>query len=265
MTDEAGVPVPSGDAARVPQLTAEQFARLTAYGVAQEVRSADVVFRPGDPAYDLVVIEAGWIEIVSPPSRDEPEAVVAAYGPGGFLGELNLLTGQTAYLTARVTEAGRIYRISHERFRHLMAEDSEISDVLLRTFLARRDRLRGSPAARGIEIVGSGISADALALRTYAARQRLPHLWLDADSVAGRALMRLAPLAAADLPAVVTPDRVLRQASPAQLAAVLGLAYRPAAARSWTSRSSVPARRAWPRPSLVRRRAWTPSCLTPPG
>ena len=231
MTDEPGAPVPPGDAAEVPQLTAEQFARLAAYGVAQEVRSQDIVFRPGDPAYDLIVIEAGWIEIVSPASRDEPEAVVAAYGPGGFLGELNLLTGQTAYLTARVTQAGRIYRISHERFRQLMAEDPEISDVLLRTFLARRDRLRDSPAARGIEIVGSGISADALALRTYAARQRLPHLWLDADSAAGRALMRLAPLAAAGLPAVVTPDRVLRQASPAQLAAALGLSYRPTAGK----------------------------------
>lgn len=132
MTDEPGAPVPSGDAAEVPQLTAEQFARLAAYGVAQEVRSQDIVFRPGDPAYDLIVIESGWIEIVSPPGRDEPEAVVAAYGPGGFLGELNLLTGHTAYLTARVTEAGRICRISHERFRQLMAEDPEISDVLLR-------------------------------------------------------------------------------------------------------------------------------------
>jgi thioredoxin reductase (NADPH) len=229
MTDDADAAVLPGDGAQVPQLTTEQFARLTAYGVAQEVRRQDVVFRPGDPAYDLIVIESGWIEIVSPPSRDEPEAVVAAYGPGGFLGELNLLTGETAYLTARVTEAGRIYRISHERFRQLMADDPEISDVLLRTFLARRDRLRDSPAARGIEIVGSGISADALALRTYAARQRLPHLWLDAESATGRALMRLAPLAAADLPAVVTPDRVLRRATPAQLAAELGLSYQVAA------------------------------------
>jgi thioredoxin reductase (NADPH) len=212
--------------AGAPHLTEDQFARLTAYGVAQEVRSRDVVFRPGDPAYDLIVIEAGWIEIVSPPTGEEPEAVVAMYGPGGFLGELNLLTGQTAYLTARVTEAGRIHRISHERFRQLMADDPEISDVLLRTFLARRDLLRDSPAARGIEIVGSGISAAALALRTYAARQRLPHLWLDADSVAGRAVMRLAPLAAAELPAVVTPDRVLRRASPADLADALGLSYR---------------------------------------
>ena len=103
-----------------------------------------MVFRPGDRAYDLIVIEAGWIEIVSPPSGDEPEAVVAAYGPGGFLGELNLLTGQTAYLTARVTVAGRIHRISHERFRRLMADDPEISDVLLRTFIGA---VTGSAAA----------------------------------------------------------------------------------------------------------------------
>jgi thioredoxin reductase (NADPH) len=221
----------TGESGNAPQLSGDQFARLTAYGVAQDVRIRDVVFRPGDASYDLIAIETGWIEIVSPAARDEPEAVVATYGPGGFLGELNLLTGQTAYLTARVTEAGRIHRISHESFRRLMADDPEISDVLLRTFLARRDLLRDSQAARGIEIVGSGLSAAALALRTYAARQRLPHLWLDADSMAGQALMRLTPLAAADLPAVVTPQRVLRRATPGQLAEVLGLSYHSAAGK----------------------------------
>jgi thioredoxin reductase (NADPH) len=222
----AGIPGRSFHRDESPQLSADQFARLASYGVAQEVRIRDVVFRPGDSSYDLIVIESGWIEIVSPSTPSEPEEVVADYGPGGFLGELNLLTGQTAYLTARVTEAGRIHRIAPERFRRLMADDPEISDVLLRTFLARRDLLRDSPAAHGIEIVGNGNSADALALRTYAARQRLPHLWLDADSVAGRALMRLTPLAVADLPAVVTSDQVLRRASPGQLADTLGLSYR---------------------------------------
>jgi thioredoxin reductase (NADPH) len=129
----------TGETGDAPRLNEDQFARLAAYGVTQDVRIRDIVFRPGDPSYDLIVIETGWIEIVSPAARGEPEAVVATYGPGGFLGELNLLTGQTAYLTARVTEAGRIRRISHESFRRLMADDPEISEVLLRTFLARRD------------------------------------------------------------------------------------------------------------------------------
>ena len=78
----------TGESGDAPQLSGDQFARLTAYGVAQDVRIRDVVFRPGDPSYDLIAIETGWIEIVSPAARDEAEAVVATYGPGGFLGEL---------------------------------------------------------------------------------------------------------------------------------------------------------------------------------
>ena len=31
--------------------------------------------------------------------------------PGGFLGELSLVTGQRPYLTARITESGRVLRI----------------------------------------------------------------------------------------------------------------------------------------------------------
>ena len=172
------------------------------------------------------MIESGRIEIVSPASRDDPEAVVAVYEGGGFLGELNFLTGQTAYLIGRVADAGRIHRISREQFRRVLAEDPEVSDILVRTFLARRDLLRGGPAARGIAILGSASSSESLALRTFAARQRLPHLWLDADSAAGRALIDSAHLLTSDLPAVFTPHDVLRGATPGEMAQLLGLAYR---------------------------------------
>jgi thioredoxin reductase (NADPH) len=139
---------------------------------------------------------------------------------------LNLLTGQAAYLTARVVEPGRIYRISPAQFRRVMADDPEVSDVLLQTFLTRRDMLRSGAGARGIEILGSGDSAASLALRTYAARQRLPHLWLDFDSPTGRLAAESVSLTAADLPSVITPGVVLRRATPTDLAQLLGLTYR---------------------------------------
>ncbi|CAN5584556.1 FAD-dependent oxidoreductase [soil metagenome] len=208
------------------QLTEGQLARLTAYGVPQFVDVGDIVFRPGDADYDLVVIESGWIEIVTPATADEPEATVARYGPRGFLGELNFLTGQTAYLTARVTEAGRIHRLTRSRFRDMMADDPELSDILLRTFLARRDLLRSNAAARGLVIVGSATSAESLALRTFAARQRLPHQWIDVDSPAGQSLIATAHLSPSDLPAVITPNKQLPQATPGVLADHLGLSYR---------------------------------------
>ena len=199
---------------------------MTAYGVAQPVEVGDIVVRPGDVDYDLMLVESGWIEILSPAIGDEPESVVARYGSGMFLGELNFLTGQTAYLMARVSEAGRIHRISRGRFRRLMATEPDLSDILLRTFLARRDLLREGPAARAIAIVGSELSAESLALRTFAARQRLAYLWLDADSAAGQGLARSAQITAADLPAVIIPNKVLRCATTGQMAQALGLAYR---------------------------------------
>jgi thioredoxin reductase (NADPH) len=224
--DPTGVSPWAGSAPALPQLSGAQFDRMTAYGVQQPVQVGDIVFRPNDVDYDLILIESGWIEIISPGTGEEPESVVARYGPGGFLGELNFLTGQTAYLMARVTEAGRIHRITRAQFRRLMADEPDLSDILLRTFLARRDLLRDGPAARAIVIVGSELSAESLTVRTFAARQRLAHLWLDADSAAGRALAESAQITAADLPAVITGHQVLRRATTGQMAQVLGLAYR---------------------------------------
>jgi thioredoxin reductase (NADPH) len=203
-----------------------QLARLRAFGAPQTVAAGDVLYGPGDASYDLIVTEDAAVEIVQPATRDAPEEALVRFGPGSFLGELNMLTGQAVYLIARVVDAGRVHRIAPERFRQLMAEDSELSDLLLQAFLARREVLRGNGASRGLELVGSAIDPASLALRTYAARRRLPHLWFDADSAAGPALREAESLTGADLPAALMPDRVLRRATPGELAEALGLAYR---------------------------------------
>ena len=217
--------LPTAAAEAFPTLTTEQLVRLRSYGTPQDVAVGDTVFQAGDKSIDLVVIDEGTVDIVRPPTHERPEEIVASHGAGRFLGELTLLTGQVAYLTARVVEAGHIHRISPQRFRQLMDEDPELSDLLLRAFLARRMFLRAGAAAQAIEIVGSSLSAGTLALRTYAARQLLPHVWLDSDDTAGQALMTAAGLTAADLPTVLTPDTVLRRVTPGRLAEVLGLSY----------------------------------------
>ena len=209
-----------------PHLSDAELARLRSYGTPHTVVAGEVLYGPGDPTYDLILSEEATVEIVQPATRDAPEESLVRFGPGDFLGELNMLTGQAVYLIARVVEGGRVHRIAPARFRQLMAEDPELSDVLLETFRARRDVLRENGASRGLEIVGSAMDTASLALRTYAARRRLPHLWFDADSTAGQALMEAAALTNADLPAALMPDRVLRRATPGELAQTLGLSYR---------------------------------------
>jgi thioredoxin reductase (NADPH) len=202
------------DPVAFPKLSDAQLTRLRAYGTPQTVDAGDVLYGPGDATYDLIVTDDATVEIVQPATGDVPTESLVRFGPGSFLGELNLLTGQAVYLIARVTEAGHVHRIAPARFRQLMAEDPELSDILLEAFRARREILRQSGASRGLELVGSAMDSASLALRTYAARRRLPHLWFDADSVAGQALMKTTSLQNEDLPAVVMPDRILRRATP---------------------------------------------------
>jgi thioredoxin reductase (NADPH) len=216
---------PTADEEAFPTLTPEQLVRLRSYGTPQDVAVGDTVFQAGDRSIDLVVVDEGTVDIVRPRTHQRPEEVVASHGAGRFLGELAMLTGQVAYLTARVVEAGHIHRVSPDRFRQLMESDPELSDLMLRAFFARRMFLRAGAAAQAVEIVGSSLSAATLALRTYAARQMLPHVWLDSDDRAGQALMSASGLSTADLPAVLTPDAVLRGVTPGRLAEILGLSY----------------------------------------
>jgi thioredoxin reductase (NADPH) len=210
----------------LPRLSDVQFRRVIAYAVAERVPAGVVVFAPGDVDYGLIVVESGLMDILSPERHDASESIVEQYGPGDFSGELNSLTGQAAVVLARMREEGVIHRITREQFRRLMAAEPDLSDLFLRTFLARRDVMRNGPLARGIAILGSAMSAECLTLQTFAARQRLAHLWFDSDSAAGLALAESAQLTLADLPAVFTPQRILRHATPRELSEVLGLHYR---------------------------------------
>ncbi|MCW3050621.1 MAG: cyclic nucleotide-regulated FAD-dependent pyridine nucleotide-disulfide oxidoreductase [Solirubrobacterales bacterium] len=211
-----------------PELSDGQLARLRAYGTPDELEAGEAAFAAGDPTYDLIVIEQGAIEVVRAATLNAPEASVVTFGPGAFVGELGILTGQYTYLTARVVERALVHRISPPQLRRLMAEDPELSDLLLRAFLARRRRLSAGPAARVLQIIGSELDSEALALRTYAGRRVLPHVWLDTDFLEGGSLMRAAGLRTEDLPAVIAPERTLLRATPGILAEYLGLSYRPA-------------------------------------
>ena len=214
------------DETAFPVLTEDQLERLRAMTETQEVAAGEYLYRAGDGDYDFFVVSSGQVQIVREEGHGLPEAVILEAEPGQFLGELNLLTGQVAYLSARASTASRLYHMSRATFRRLMADDVEISDVILSAFMARRELLRQGPGAKSVEIVGEEMSAPTLALRNWAARLRLPHVWVDAESEEGHTLLRRLNAPVEDLPVVVTPTDVLRRATTGQLAEELGLVYR---------------------------------------
>ncbi len=210
----------------------DQLARLRTYGTPAQVQVGELLFEAGQTGYDFVVLVSAAVETVREASAEHGEAVLARHGRGRFLGELNLLTGQAAYLSARVVEAGAILRINPARFRDLMDRDTELSDLILRALLARRQRLRTGEAARSIELIGSAFSAEAMALRTWLARLQVPHAFTDTDTAEGAALATALGFNVDDLPVFVTPKKTLRRATAALASQELGLAYSPAAGAS---------------------------------
>lgn len=207
-----------------PTLTDAQWDRLVAAGTPEDVEPGDYVFRTGETGYDLVVIESGEVEVVRDALRWVGEAIITTMGPRTFAGELGLLNGQSAFLSARVTQAGRVHRITRAKLRELMSEDDELCDLILHALWARRESLRKGPAAMTLKIVGTTASNDFLALRRFAERLDLVHKAValpagDLDALGTH------EITAADLPVAYIQGEPLLRATPGLVAEQLGLSY----------------------------------------
>jgi thioredoxin reductase (NADPH) len=225
------VPLPASDAGLAetpdthggyPRLSDEQIATLSAHGERRRARAGEVLFHEGDERYDFYVVLEGRVAILQGSDQIEDEALIAVHGPHRFLGELSLLTGQAAFFSAVAIEPSELLVVPVERLRHLVTQDTALGDLILRAYLIRRELLIGLGV--GFRIVGSHFSPDARRLREFAARNRLPHRWIDVeDDPAAEALLRSLGIAPEDTPVVIWGREVLRNPTNADLARRIGL------------------------------------------
>jgi thioredoxin reductase (NADPH) len=213
------------DAIAFAVLSEPQLAEIAAFGSEREMKAGETLFEGGDASYDLFVVIAGHAEVVRP-YGDERE-VIASYGPGGFAGELNLLTGQRRYLSCRVTEDGRVLVVGEHEFRRLMSVSPGLADTIFNALLARREILRLGAGSEAIRIVGSRFSPPAMRLRSFAEHSRIAYAWIDVDDAEDpERLLAGMGLAATDLPAVISPTETMHRATPELFAERLGLTFR---------------------------------------
>ena len=204
-----------------PQLSGADLAALGRLGVRRAVAAGEYLYREGDASYDFYVVLSGAVEIFV--KSEGQERIIARHEAGRFLGELNLLTGQRVYVSARVAEPGEVIAVSRDALRRLIATDANLSDKILAAFLARRAILM-SGAASAIRVIGSRFSPDSGRVREFLARSRIPHEWLDPDADPDvERLLREFDIAPRDLPVVIATGTVLRRPTPGVLADYLGL------------------------------------------
>lgn len=219
------------DDAALPTFDEAQLAAIAPFGEEREVSAGEVLYS-ADDSPDLAcgrpsffVVLDGEVEVVRPDAGGD--VPIAVQGPGRFLGELNLLTGQRPYFTARMRGAGRVLVIPPPEFHRLMGSKTDLANIIFTALTARREQLRDGEAARGLTLVGSRYSPETMALRGFVTRSRVPHTWFDVDEITDAdSLLASLGLDAADLPAVMTATTVLRRTTPGELGEHLGLTFR---------------------------------------
>jgi len=204
-----------------PRLTDAQIAVFESCGERRRVEPGDLLFREGEPTDGFFVVLSGLVGVVEGYGADE--RIVHVHGPRCFLGELGLLEGQAAYLTAVVFEPGEVLAVPLAELTATLVREPALGDLILRAYLNRRSLLLGE--GTGFRIIGSEHSADTRRLLAFAARNRLPHRWIDPEKEPGaEALLRRLGVSAAQTPVVLwAGDKVLRNPSNAQLAEQVGL------------------------------------------
>ena len=157
-----------------PVLSSAQLATLAAHGEERTAPVGETLFAVGDRRYPFIAIVEGEAAILDAAGQE-----IVRHGASGFLGEMNLLSGQTVYLSDR--HAGHALHRGQPR---------RPATVAVRGRAAGRpaaDHLhappRGAPAARRRRPGGHRpalVGAHARDRRVRK-RSRLPYSWRDPE------------------------------------------------------------------------------------
>jgi thioredoxin reductase (NADPH) len=152
-------------------LSPSQLVTLAEIGEERSASVGELLYQVGDRTYPFVAILEGEVAIVDAAGHE-----LIRHGPSGFLGELNLLSGQTVFVNALVVEPLRYIAVERDALRSLLNEDGPLSDLVLSTFISRREALQSMPGI-GLEIVGPHGSEPTMRMVEFARANRLPHTW----------------------------------------------------------------------------------------
>ncbi len=201
-----------------PILSPGQLEVLRARGEERTAAEGEYLFRIGDARYPFIAVLEGEAAVL-----DGAGAEIARQGPGGFLGEMGLLSGQTVFVDGVATEPMRYIAVDRDDLRPLLFDDAALADLLLNTFIRRREILQEREV--GLEIIGPHSSERTRHLIEYVRRGRLPHVWRDPErSDDPEAAAAIGELDASQLPLVRLPGGIeLRNPSNGQVWRALGI------------------------------------------
>src|SRR4051794_14722483 len=203
-----------------PLLTSSQIHRIAAMGHERLVARGEVLVEVGAANVRFYLLTQGSLEVVN--DVGPREALVIVLRPGMFTGEGTMLNGRPGLSRVRALENSTVIEVERARLLATLQDDSELSEILLPTFIGRRLDLieRG---AGDVVVVGSDRAPGTLRVREFLTRNGHPYTLFDVDHDAGAAeLLARFNVSVDDIPLVIARNSIaLRSPQDDELARAL--------------------------------------------
>ena len=154
--------------AAFPRLDDKQLAAVAELAECKTYGDGDVLFKAGDLEFKFHVIKSGEIEIVDR-SGGEPRLMLT-HQAGEFTGDVANLSGSPANADAIARGKTEVYEICGEELRQIISERPNLSDIILKTFIARWQVLNEIDFT-GLRVIGCECAIHSFSERAWQVRK----------------------------------------------------------------------------------------------
>ena len=183
-------------------------------------RPNEVLILQGQKDYPFFLIESGTVRIAEKSAAGELE--IATHGPGQFTGDVDMLTGRSAVISAIANETVEAIRLCSGKLRKLLNTAPEVSETLLEAFQLRRKLLEASDFV-GVRLIGDYNKRETTRLREFFYKNHVPHTFYEATSKAGESQLECLRAAELELPVVHCNGHTVGNPSLPTLAECIGI------------------------------------------
>jgi CRP-like cAMP-binding protein len=120
------------------EVSSEHRGFLACFGKFLRPRSGEVLIAEGDSQDSLYLILAGTLHVVA--SVEERPVLLASFGEGDSIGEVNLFDPATASATAVMRSEGLVWSLSRDELDAFLASDPEAGISVMRGLLRQVSR-----------------------------------------------------------------------------------------------------------------------------
>src|ERR1700727_681486 len=176
--------------------------------------------RPGQPVDRFVYIEDGEVEVVNP--YTDQRHMPHTSGPTQFLGEIALLNGGAWSMAMRAVRDTRVIEVPREAILSLMSQISEMSDIIITVFSARRRR-QIEERISSLRLIGEDEDRNVRGIAEFAIRNHIPYISLPLRDPEAEELARRCSIAPGVPSVIFGRDFVVTDPTPDKVARLLGL------------------------------------------